>query len=129
MSKQKESKVDYRTIGAFLEERVRRFGSDAPIYYGDLAAHFAMPPVTGAWFTHPLCAIVGEIDVEDVRLGQPFRTVLVISKERNMPGEGFFKAYLDLNPHVRVPKTDNDKMKLFVGELNNVLAYYGKTAH
>lgn len=121
--------IGHKEIGAFLEERVRQLGGNAPVFYSDLAAHFGMPPVTEAWSAHPLCGILGQLDEEDARLRQPFRTTLVISKERNMPGDGFFKTYLGLNPHVRPPKTDNDKMNLFVTELNRVLSHYAPSSH
>jgi hypothetical protein len=115
--------VSPKQVGAFLEERVHRLGSNAPIFYGDLAAHLSLPPITDAWFTHPLCGIFEQLDVEDARLGRPFRTALVISRERSMPGQGFFKTYLRLHPHVSPPKTDHDKMRLYLDEVNRVLGY------
>lgn len=125
MKQQKQPETDYEAVGAFLEERVYRLGDIAPIYYGELAAHFNMPPVTEAWSSHPLCAILDQIDQEDARLGQPFRSVLVIGRDSNMPGDGFFKTYVRFNPRIRLPRTDNDKQKLFVSELNKVLSHYG----
>lgn len=124
-----EKTVGHKQVGAFLEERVRRLGGSSPIFYGDLAAHLSLPPVTDAWFTHPLCGIFEQLDVEDAKLVRPFRTALVISRERNMPGEGFFKTFLRLHPHVRPPKTDLDKMKLYVAELNRVLSHYGNAGN
>ena len=116
--------VGPKQVGAFLEERVRRLGDDAPIFYGELAAHLSLPPVTDAWFTHPLCSIFEQLDIEDAKLGRPFRTALVISRERSMPGDGFFKTYLQLHPNVRPPKNDHDKMRLYLDELNGVIAHY-----
>ncbi len=116
-----------KQVGALLEELVRKLGGNAYIYYGDLAAQLSLPPITDAWFTHPLCNIFEQMDVEDANLGRPLRTVLVISRERKMPGEGFFKTYLQLHPHVRPPKTDLEKMKLYIDELNRVSSYYGNT--
>ena len=115
--------VGAKQVGAFLEERVRRLGGSAPIFYGDLAAHLSLPPVTDAWSAHPLCGIFEQLDVDDARLDRPFRTALVISRERSMPGEGFFQTYLRLHPNIRPPKTDHDKMRLYLDELNRVLSH------
>jgi len=41
-----------------------------------------------------------------------------------MPGEGFFKTYFRLHPQIRLPKTDHEKMKLYLDELNRVLTHY-----
>ena len=119
--------VGSKQVGSFLEERARRLGGNASICYGELAAQLSLPAVTDAWFTHPLCNIFEQMDVEDAKLGRPLRTVLVFSRERNMPGEGFFKTYLQLHPHVRPPKTGPEKMKLYIDELNRVLSHYGNT--
>ena len=117
--------VDYRDIGAFLEDRARRLGGNAPIFYSDLAAQFGLPPVTKAWSTHPLCAMFGQLDEDDARLGGPLRTALVISKERNMPGDGFFKTFYRLRSLPRAPRTAPDKMRLYLNELDGLLSYYG----
>ena len=117
--------IDFRDIGCYLEDRARRLGGSAPLFYSDLATHFGLPPVTDAWFTHQLCGIFEQLDQEDERLSRPFRTALVISKERSMPGEGFFKTVVRLRGLARPPRTENDKLKLYVDELNSLLRYYG----
>jgi hypothetical protein len=119
-----KGKVGARQVGEFLEERVRRLGENAPIFYGDLANHLSLPPVTNAWSEHPLCAIFDQLDEDDAKHNRPFRTALVISRERNMPGEGFFKTYLRLHSQIQPPKTEAAKMRLYVDELNRLLIHY-----
>ena len=80
-------------IGPFLEERARQ---GAPIFYNDLAKPFGLPPVTEAWFSHPLCNVFATLDDADQAKGRPFRTALVVSRERGIPGEGFFKTLAEL---------------------------------
>ena len=105
-------KVTSGQVAAFLEDRARRLSfDDVPIFYGDLAAHFGLPPVTEAWYTHPLCSIFDDLDIEDAKRGRPFRTVLVVSQEHSIPGPGFFKTVARLCPQRPQPKTDLDKMR------------------
>lgn len=118
--------MNYKDVGIFLENRARRLGGDAPIFYGDLAAHFGLPPVTEAWSAHPLSAMFEQLDQEDARTSRPFRTALVISRERNMPGEGFFKTFVRLRSPMPVPRTEQNKMKLFLEELNSLLIHYAQ---
>src|SRR5450755_1428340 len=82
--------VNVREVETFLEEVA---ASGNPINYGDVNARFPdLPPLTGAWLAHPLCGIFDELDVQDAAAKRPFRTAMVIAKERNMPGPGFFKT-------------------------------------
>ncbi len=124
MSKPKQ--VTAGEVASFLEDRARHLGGQAPVFYSDLASHFGFPPVTEAWFTHPLCGIFEELDVDDAKRGRPFRTALVVSKEHSIPGPGFFKAVTKLCPKKPQPKSDLDKMKFYVDEVNRLLQYYGK---
>ena len=120
-------KITSGEVAAFLEDRARRLDGQAPIFYGDLAAHFGLPPVTEAWFTHPLCGIFEDLDVEDAKRGTPFRTALVISKEHSIPGPGFFKAIAKLCPKRKQPKTDFERIQFYTDEVNRLLRHYAKT--
>lgn len=116
-------------VAAFLEQRARDLSYDeAPIFYGDLAAHFGLPPVTEAWFTHPLCSIFEELDVEDAKRSRPFRTVLVVSQEHSIPGPGFFKTVARLCPGKPQLKSDLDRIKFFADELRRLLSCYSSRA-
>jgi hypothetical protein len=117
--------INFRDIGDFLEDRARSLGEDAPLFYSDLAAHFGLPPITDAWFTHPLSGMFEQLDQEDEQLARPFRTALVISKERSIPGEGFFKALVRIRGLRPPPRTEHDKMRLYLSELSNLLKHYG----
>src|SRR5208282_2727544 len=111
MTKRKPTKVTAKEVAGFLEDRARRFSfHDVPIFYNKLAEHFGFPPVGEAWYTHPLCSIFEDLDVEDAKRGRPFRTVLVVSKEHSIPGPGFYKTVARLCPQNRQPKTDLAKI-------------------
>src|ERR1035437_937133 len=82
--------VNVGEVGTFLEGIA---ASGNPITYGDVIARFPdLSPLTGAWLSHPLCGIFDELDVQDAAAKRPFRTAMVIAKERNMPGPGFFRT-------------------------------------
>jgi len=117
-------KIRSGQVGAFLKARARDLGNQAPIYYGDLAAHFGFPPITKAWSMHPLCSIFDDLDVEDAKKGRPFRTVLVVSKKHSIPGPGFFKTVARLCPQKPKPKTQSDKANLFLDELKRLVKHY-----
>ncbi len=122
----RNKKITSKDVGAFLEHRAQHLSfDDVPIFYGDLAAHFKLPPITEAWHTHPLCSIFEELDVEDAKHNQPFRTVLVVSHEHSIPGPGFFKTVAQLCPRNRIPRTDLDKMSFFSDEVQRLLKHYG----
>jgi|SRR6267142_1910974 len=112
-------------IGTYLEASAR---AQTTVFYGDLAAHFALPPVTEAWMSHPLSGMFDELDIDDAKKARPFRTALVISKEHNMPGPGFFKTVARLCPKRPQPKTDMARMKMYVAEVTNLFQFYGNTS-
>lgn len=113
-------------VGRFLQERIRTHGREAVIFYGDVASHFNLEPITNAWPEHPLCKIFEKLDLEDFQFRRPLRTTIVISKDQNMPGGGFFKMFLKLNPNVRAPITELEKMKLYLEELNKLVEFWSK---
>ena len=93
----RSKKITSKNIAEFLEHRAQHLSfDDAPIFYGDLAAHFKFPSITEAWHTHPLCSIFEELDIEDAKRNRPFRTVLVVSQELAFPGPDFSRRLLDL---------------------------------
>src|SRR5437763_8153561 len=66
--------------------------TNAPIFYNDLASTLGFPPVDQFWTSHPLCRIFDDLDRDDVAHRRPIRTALVVSKERKLAGEGFYKT-------------------------------------
>lgn len=77
------------------------------------------------WHTHPLCFMLGELDVDDQRHNRPWLSALVVSDLRGagdnpgMPGDGFFKALEGARGiDVKV------KITVWVKELNAVRKHY-----
>lgn len=106
-------------VGAFLEE-VAATGN--PISYSDVVRRFPdLPPLNGAWSSHPLCQLFGELDRQDHRAGRPFRTAMVIAREKNIPGDGFFKTLAELRG-TAVLKAEQEKV--WLAELQKVIARY-----
>jgi hypothetical protein len=108
-----------KEIGDYLEAQAK-IGS--PVTYGDVVRKFpALPPLSGAWRSHPLCQIFGELDDEDHLKGRPFRTALVYGKETGKPGQGFFDTVTNLRKQT-ILKSDQDKV--WTDEVKAVTAYY-----
>ena len=84
-----KTNVTAKEIGRFLESRVRASGIEAVIFYNELASHFDLPEVDERWQQHPLCKIFDDLDNEDAKNKRPFRTVLVVSRDKGRPGQGF----------------------------------------
>src|SRR5438270_7621089 len=101
-------------------------GREALITYGELVVHFSdLPELTNAWAAHPLCWMFGELDDEDAAHNRPFRTAIVVSQDKRLPGDGFFKMYTKLrNPKVRV-RTDEERIAVHLQELRASAAFYG----
>jgi hypothetical protein len=113
-------------IGRYLEGRAQANGENGIVFYGDLAAHFGLPEIDDRWHQHPLCKIFDTLDQEDSDKHRPFRTALVVSKEKNIPGQGFFNTVILLRkptPHLR---TEIERMKFFIDELGSPASYYSK---
>jgi hypothetical protein len=112
---------DVRELGAFLEQ-VAATGN--PITYSEVVQHFSdLPPLNGAWASHPLCHLFGELDRDDNRHGRPFRTAMVVSREKNIPGDGFFKTLAELRG-TAIIKADQEEV--WVSELQKVISKYAR---
>lgn len=121
-------------IGEFLVDRVRRRGINGVLYYNDVALQFGLPPMDGAWMSHPLCGYFHELDVDDHEAGRPFRTTLVIVRPNSttvkpqIPGAGYFTTVGTLRfPNQAQPfRSDTDKEKFFNAELAALAQFYPK---
>jgi hypothetical protein len=120
------AKTTTQDIGRYLEQQLRAKGRNAVMTYGDLLEVFNdLPDFTGAWSSHPLCDMFGELDIEDASLGRPFRTAVVVSKDDRVPGGGFFKMYVQYrDPNARI-RSDLDRIEVHQRELRAVAAHYG----
>ena len=109
-------------LASFLEATIKR---SAPITYTDVVNHFKdLPQLTGNWLAHPLCPMFGELDEEDHARGFPFRTAIVMAKERNMPGPGFFNTMSRLRQRKILEK---DKQSIWISELSALTKHYKGT--
>ena len=108
-------------IGRFLEDLARR---KATTTYGHVVERFGLPPMEGAWAAHPLSAAFEYLDRQDAAASRPFRTAVVVRKDSNVPGNGFFESIARLKENGGVPaSTDRAKEKVWVEELNAAYAY------
>jgi hypothetical protein len=110
--------MDISKLAARLESAAKRRRT---IYYSELVVEFGLPPLDGAWTSHPLSAMFDRLDREDAEANRPFRTSVVIAKELNRPGDGFFKSLFELK-HVSA-KSENQKMEVFAREFQAASQY------
>jgi hypothetical protein len=94
------------------------------IFYNKLTAMFGLPDVDERWQQHPLCKIFDLLDHEDARERRPFRTALVISRDKNRPGQGFFNTVKTLRPGSPRLETEMEKRVFFTDELQALAGYY-----
>lgn len=111
-------------IGVFLEQRARSGPDMAPIFYNDLAQRFGLPPVTEAWLSHPLSELFGLLDHEDHAKNRPFRTALVVSREKGIPGDGFFKALNALRGTPYPIRDELKKIQIWKAEFDRLISFY-----
>lgn len=119
-----EVNVTAKEVGSFLENRVRASGVDAVIFYNELASYFDLPEIGEHWKQHPLCKIFEDIDNEDAKYNRPFRTVLVISRDKGRPGKGFYTTVSNLRKPSPRCITDLEKQELFNKELQSLVKHY-----
>lgn len=112
------SSVNPQLVGSHLEVIAKQ---QTTIHYQTLASLFGMPDLNGIWITHPLASIFEVLDQEDLRLGRPFRTSVVISKAKNLPGKGFFESLCKLKGIQT--NTDAERDAAFTNELLHAHAF------
>ncbi len=108
------------SIGTFLESAAK---AKRLITYQEVVNKFSLPPLEGNWNTHPLSKSFETLDQEDATKNRPFRTSVVVRKDKNnqMPGMGFFEAL----ERLKNIKCLNDKAreKAWVNELNAAFGF------
>lgn len=107
-------------VGRFLEGLARRKSTTT---YGELAERFGFPPMEGAWAAHPLSQVFEYLDRQDAAGSRPFRTSVVIRKDRNIPGDGYFESLARIKTNGIPAKTDKAKEKAWLDELNAVYTF------
>ena len=118
------SSHDHDVVARFLEQRATLDFDHAPIFYNDMASKLNFPAVDEYWSSHPFCGIFDAMDREDVSAGLPLRTALVVSKERGLPGEGFFKTMALLRKRSKPVTNDMEQRRLWIEELQRLIAHY-----
>lgn len=98
-------------LGAYLEDLAR---TGKATTYESVVNRFGLSPLDGAWNGHPLSRAFDSLDREDAEACRPFRTSMVISKERGMPGPGYFTSLAALKG-IR-PNKAKDSLAIFVEE-------------
>lgn len=112
------NKANPQTIGAFLEQKA---SEQKTVFYSELAVHFNLPPMDGAWPAHPLSNYFDVLDQEDAVAKRPFRTAVVITREHGVPGNGFFQS---LGKYKGIRASNNqEKLEVFANELQAVFAH------
>jgi hypothetical protein len=110
--------VDLDKLAKFLEDKARRRRT---VYYSELVTQLGLPPLDGAWIGHPLERAFDALDREDAEAHRPFRTSMVVSKEKNMPGDGYFKSLSELKGiHA---KSEKQRLEAFLQELSAAMNY------
>ena len=91
-------------------------------YYGDLITHFGLSELNGIWRSHPLCQIFADLDHEDAQANRPFRTSVVIGRQTNMPGDGFFETLQQLK-QINDPVNTEARVAVWLKELKEAHQY------
>ena len=91
-----------RVVAEVLEARLR---TEQTMTYTELANQLSVKEPVYPFPNNPLAGIFGELEAEDAANHRPLRISVVISKELNMPGPGFF-ATLDRLHQTKTSKED-----------------------
>src|SRR2546421_384136 len=100
------------------EELKRVAKAGATTTYGDIA------PLVGLDMGNPahrneIARVLGEISTFEYRAGRPLLSVVVIQRDKNIPGQGFFKLARQLGAY-----SGSDDFNYFVTELKKVHAHW-----
>ncbi len=90
--------------------------AESLISYGDLALQIQAIHLEPD--AYAMAALLGEISTEENAAGRGMLSVLVVHKDDDMPGQGFFILADELG------RDTSDPLKLWMTELKNVYAYW-----
>lgn len=105
-------------LARYLEGKAR---AKKPVTYREVVDHFELEPLTEAWTTHSLAGAFEQLDQQDANADRPFRTAMVYSKERSMPGPGFFHS-LETRKGI-VALNDDRRLEVYTHEYKATIAY------
>ena len=106
----------HEDVAKTLVDRIKKHGENARIYYSDLCS--LIDNVVGC---RQIASYIGDISCWCYEIDAPMLSALVINKDENMPGKGFFTLYAELNDIARVE--DEDKLKIWIDEYRKVINY------
>ena len=106
----------HEDVAKILVDRIKKHGENARIYYSDLCS--LIDNVVGC---RQIASYIGDISCWCYEIDAPMLSALVINKDENMPGKGFFTLYAELNDIARVE--DEDKLKIWIDEYRKVINY------
>jgi len=90
------------------------------IYYSEIAP-LANLDMDSPADRNKISEILGEISSYEHEHGRPMLSAVVIHKENNIPGKGFFTLARELDLY-----SGNDDWNFFISELRKVHEYWGK---
>lgn len=111
--------MNYETPTQFLEKRaILRW----PCTYAEFAKRFGMNvPKPSQWRSSSLGKLIADITVEDVKLGRPLRSAVLVRAKEQSPGRGFYTAY----NHARAANvmSEPERIDAWVKELRRAAMY------
>lgn len=115
--------MNYETPELFLE-KLAIMGLTRT--YAQFAQHFGMDvPKPSQWKSSNLGTLIADITDEDVSLGRPFRSAVLVRAREQTPGGGFFAAY----SHARTADliSTTDRIDAWIKELRRAATYTWRT--
>lgn len=83
--------MNYETPALFLEKLALR---GSTLSYAGFAQHFGMNvPKPSHWQQSDLGNFIADVTAEDVKLGRPLRSAVLVRAKEQSPGRGFYTAY------------------------------------
>lgn len=116
--------MNHESPALFLE-RLAIMGSTIP--YAAFAQHCGMDvPKPSHWKQSDLGTFIAGITDEDVKLGRPLRSSVLVRAREQSPGRGFYTAY----NHARAAKltSENERIDAWIKELRRAATYPWRTA-
>lgn len=132
MSTENEFKSRLRENAAKILDHLQQVAENkSRIYYDDLALKFGgfhIDEVSSS-ARGELYRILDDICRDEHKAKRPLLSAVVIRKDANMPGQGFFDVARELGVFPKGSKAkEQERMTFFIQELNRVHAQWGGSA-
>jgi len=106
-----------------IYEKLKEVANKKQIIYYSEIAHLARLDMSIPHDRERLGAILDEINREELKQGHPMLSAIVVQKNTNLPGQGFFTLAQSLDLFV-----GSDKDKFYIKELKKVHDYWSETS-